>query len=188
MSSGRWSVLAGAAVGGLVTLCGLVGCDAAAAQRRELGSGNPLDRARGVVHVSEGHDAKAVHKLVDLLEDQDAAVRMYAILALQRLCGRDYGYHYYENESIRETAVERWRAALRSGELAVQPRGKAPAESAAPPVDAGVVDPDALTGEDARATQDAGATHQARGTREADATHETSASTGATATTEGRSR
>ncbi len=102
-------------------LCGTAGCDSQKAQRRELASGNALDRARGVVAVSRGRDAVAVQKLVDLLEDPDQAVRMYSILALQRLCGRDYGFRYYASDSLRAAAVDRWREALRAGEVELLP-------------------------------------------------------------------
>ena len=107
--------------------CWAAGCGGAA-PRRELASGNPLDRARGIVKVSERGDLAAVHKLVDLLEDPDAAVRMYAILALRHLCGQDYGFHYYDCAADRAQAILRWRDALRNGELT--PRHAATSEGA----------------------------------------------------------
>ena len=107
--------------------CWAAGCGGAA-PRRELASGNALDRARGIVKVSEQGDMAAVHKLVDLLEDPDAAVRMYAIRALRHLCGQDYGCHYYDGAADRAQAVLRWRDALRNGELT--PRHAAPSEGA----------------------------------------------------------
>ena len=96
---------------------GLLGCDSGAARRQLLGSGNPLDRAQAVVKVTEARDHEAVHKLVDLLEDPDGAVRMYAIIALRRLCVEDFGYRYYAGSAERATAVRRWREALRAGEV-----------------------------------------------------------------------
>jgi hypothetical protein len=82
-----------------------------------LAAGNPMDRARAVIQVTEQRDGEAVQKLVDLLEDSDAAVRMYAILGLRRLVGEDYGYRYYDARAERVAAVQRWRAALRAGEV-----------------------------------------------------------------------
>ncbi|MBI5866272.1 MAG: hypothetical protein HZB38_17515, partial [Planctomycetes bacterium] len=61
---------------------------------------------------AESGDKQAIHSLVSLLEDRDAAVRLYAIKALERLCGKTYGYVYYAPEPSRDAAVGRWREAL----------------------------------------------------------------------------
>lgn len=107
---------------GAVFLCGTWACESDAGTRQRLGSINPLDRAQAAVRVAEQGDVGAVHRLVDLLEDPSDGVRMYAILALERLTGETYGYQYYANESQRAAAVERWRAALRAGEVSVAAR------------------------------------------------------------------
>ena len=98
----------------------LVACQSSS--RKELASPNPLERALAAVRLAEAGDAGAVHELVDLLEDSDRAVRMYAILALARLTGEDYGYKYYGSDLERALAVRRWRDALRAGEVVVRPR------------------------------------------------------------------
>jgi hypothetical protein len=98
-----------------------LGCDLGAARRRQLAAGNPLDRAAAIVQVCEAGDVTAVHKLVDLLDDSDIAVRMYAIQALHRLCGVDFGYRYFAPPGTRQVAVQRWREALRAGEVALRP-------------------------------------------------------------------
>jgi hypothetical protein len=69
---------------------------------------------------------------VDLLEDRDAGVRLFAIQGLARLCGSDYGYRYYAAERERAGAVRRWRDALRDGQVTVRPPVSAerPAEEA----------------------------------------------------------
>jgi len=99
----------------------LTGCDQGALRRRQLSSENPLDRTEAIVESCQARDLQAVHKLVALLDDPSDAVRMYAIQALRRLCGVDYGYRYYASAAQREAAVERWRQALRGGELALRP-------------------------------------------------------------------
>ena len=86
-----------------------------------LASPDPSERAAAIVAAADHGDAQAVHRLVELLEDRDLGVRMYANLALVRLCGADYGYHYYDPEELRAPAVERWRAALRDGNVTVLP-------------------------------------------------------------------
>ena len=108
---------------GAAALCSLAGCGSPSAGRRQLYSDNALDRARAVVSVGEAGDAAAVHRLVDLLADRDAAVRMLAIRALRRLCGQDYEYRYYDPLIDRAAAVRRWRDALRAGEVVVLAHG-----------------------------------------------------------------
>lgn len=100
------------------------GCQPAAGRRERLNSTYAPTRAQAVVQSAEAGDATAIHKLVDLLEDEDRGVRMYSILALRRLCGVDYGYRYYESEAQRLIAVERWRGAIRAGEVRLV-RGRA---------------------------------------------------------------
>lgn len=101
------------------------GCQSSAARRQELNSTYAPTRARAVVASAEAGDATAVHKLVDLLEDEDRGVRMYAIIALRRLCGVDYGFEYYAPEVERQAAVDRWREAIRAGEVHLAPGGAA---------------------------------------------------------------
>jgi hypothetical protein len=113
-------------LGGALVWSGLPACGRAAQPRAGLSSPNPLDRARGVVEVAESRDPDAAHKLVDLLEDPDAAVRMYAIIALRRLYGHDHGYRFYQDEGRRAVAVERWRRALRAGQLQLRSDRSAP--------------------------------------------------------------
>jgi len=95
------------------------GCGAAA-KRDQLASPYPLDRARAAVHLAEAGDSGAVDLLVELLNDHDRGVRMYSILALERLCGDTYGYRYYDPEPRRAAAVARWRQARQGGQVALR--------------------------------------------------------------------
>ena len=117
----EWIVRAALVTSVAVGIAFWLGCDQGAARRRQLGAGNPLDRAEAIVRVSEAGDIHAVQRLVDLLEDSDRAVRLYAIQALRRLCGVDLGYSYYASPAVREAAVQRWREALRAGQITVRP-------------------------------------------------------------------
>lgn len=99
----------------LIVLCG--GCAPRTSARDGLQSRYPLDRAIAAVHAAERGDASAIHRLVELLDDSDRAVRMYSINALVRLTGRDYGYRHYEPDEARAAAVGRWRDALRRGDV-----------------------------------------------------------------------
>ena len=112
------------------------GCDSAA-RREQLVSPYPLDRARAAVQLAEAGDTKSVDLLIELLNDQDRGVRMYTILALERLCGETYEYNYYDPEPRRAAAVARWREARRRGDVSVTTRAHRPGErSASPPSDA----------------------------------------------------
>jgi len=70
---------------------------------------DPVQRVRGIIRAGETNDAQVVPLLVDRLEDEDEAVRFYAILSLEKIVGTRHGYHYGANEPQRRQAVQRWR-------------------------------------------------------------------------------
>lgn len=98
----------------LVVTALIAGCGPSG-RERELTSRDPIERSRGAIGVANSDDASSLHRLVNLLEDDDPGVRLYAILALRKMTGQDYGYRYYQREIEREAAVARWREALRTG-------------------------------------------------------------------------
>lgn len=90
--------------------CVICGCSASSAQlRRQMESINPSDRIDAVVEAARRHDKSLTPALVDRLDDEDPAVRMYAILALERLTGERMGYSYAAPTGRRREAVETWR-------------------------------------------------------------------------------
>ncbi|MCK6484049.1 MAG: HEAT repeat domain-containing protein [Phycisphaerae bacterium] len=54
-------------------------------------------------------DRQALPLIVDRLEDEDAAVRFSAILALERLTGQRMGYQYSRPPETQSEAIRRWR-------------------------------------------------------------------------------
>lgn len=46
--------------------------------------------------------------MVSLLDDDDAAVRLYAITSLRYFTGEDFGYDYAAPAWDRRVAVDRW--------------------------------------------------------------------------------
>lgn len=62
---------------------------------------------------ADGKDLTAAPQLVKDLESDDAALRMYAIKALQEMSGQDFGYVYYADIEKRRPAVGKWRDWLR---------------------------------------------------------------------------
>lgn len=122
MSSGRSAVVR---TGLAVTFAALAcfGCASGATSREQLKSPSAFERAAAAVQSAEAGDAGAIHTLVDLLEDRDGGVRLYAIVALERLTGQTYEYQHFAPESQREVAVDRWRDALRRGDVHVDAAG-----------------------------------------------------------------
>jgi hypothetical protein len=57
-------------------------------------------------------DKSAVKQLVTDLNNEDAAIRFYAIEGLRRLTGQTFDYRYYDDERDRQPAVQRWKAWL----------------------------------------------------------------------------
>jgi hypothetical protein len=95
----------------LVLLLG--GC--IAGYRPALSSPDPAARIRAIRQGVEKQDRGAVPLLVNRLEDEDEAVRFYAITALVKMTGSDQGYRFYAPESERREAVKRWRRHIEKG-------------------------------------------------------------------------
>lgn len=102
--------------------CCATGCSSRAAERARLRSGNPIERAVAAKRLGAWRDEQAAPGLIGLLEDDDHGVRMIAINSLRRLFGTDLGYRYYAEERERAQAVDRWREALRRGDLSAAQR------------------------------------------------------------------
>ena len=83
--------------------------------RAAIQSANPDDRILGIRAAAEVRDRHAVPLLVDRLEDEDEAVRFFAIIALDRITGQRFGYDYALPASQRARAVELWREYVRRG-------------------------------------------------------------------------
>lgn len=95
--------------------------------RAGIQSASPTDRIRAIYKAGERRDPKAVALLVDRLEDEDEGVRLYAVLALEKITGKRFGYDYAAPPEARERAVDQWRAYVRDGLAAGNP-APSPAE------------------------------------------------------------
>jgi hypothetical protein len=94
-------------VGGL-----LVGC-AQLTWRQQLQSEDPLRRIDGAVAAARAKDRSAVPLLVDRLQDDDVAVRMCAIMALEKIEGTDLGYKFWASDIDRARMAQHWRIYLK---------------------------------------------------------------------------
>jgi hypothetical protein len=73
---------------------------------------DPALKIRAVKLAGENELISAVAPLVDLLQDEDRAVRYYAIASLRRITGTDHGYDFKADAGSRAEAVARWREEL----------------------------------------------------------------------------
>ncbi len=48
-------------------------------------------------------------QLIKDLDDDDPAVRFYAIEGLRRITGQTFDYHYYDDALARRPAIQRWQ-------------------------------------------------------------------------------
>jgi hypothetical protein len=92
---------------------GLVGCSSSRPYQAGIQSDDPHERILAIREAADSNDTSCVPLLVDRLEDEDEAVRFFAILALEKLTGQRMGYEYGKPLADRIAAVERWRAAVR---------------------------------------------------------------------------
>jgi len=63
-------------------------------------------------------DRKAIRQMVQDLDNDDPAVRFYAIQGLHRLTGESFGYRYYDDDVQRAPAVRKWKEWLAGSEKA----------------------------------------------------------------------
>lgn len=54
-------------------------------------------------------DLRVAPQLIQDLENDDPAIRLYAINGLEQLTGQRFGYETYAPDAQRHTAVQKWR-------------------------------------------------------------------------------
>ena len=77
--------------------------------RHSMQSIDAASRVRAIQRAAIEGDSSAVPNLVDRLEDEDAAVRFAALMALERITGERFGYDYGASVERRAWATARWR-------------------------------------------------------------------------------
>lgn len=104
-----------------VLLVAAGGCESSSQQIRiRLEAYEPADRIRAIREATQaGHD-DLIPALVDRLDDDDAAVRFYAVLALEELTGTRLGYSYSAPPQQRRRGVQLWRDFVEQRALAVR--------------------------------------------------------------------
>jgi hypothetical protein len=97
-----------AVAGVLLALAGSACVHPRAAPR--LDSADTNARIAAIKRAARAGNHQAAPQLVDALDDEDPAVRFFAIGALERMAGERFGYDYFDDDpAARRPAVERWR-------------------------------------------------------------------------------
>ncbi len=95
----------------------LPGC-APAASTGGFHSPNPASKLYAIRMAGETRDRTAIPQLVEQLDSDDPAVRVFAINALERITNQRLGYNPYVDEVDRRSAIEAWVDAVKSNRFA----------------------------------------------------------------------
>ncbi len=89
------------------------------ARTGDLYSDNPAPLLDAIHRAGRQRDQAAVPRLIELLDHDDDAVRMFSIQALARITGVEdrMGYDPYAPATRRRAAIRRWIDAARDGRL-----------------------------------------------------------------------
>jgi len=93
-----------------------VGCGPSA-EEGGFHSSSPAAKLHAIHQAGRDGDQQAVPLLIEQLNSDDPAVRMYAINALNRVTGRRLQYNPYGTHAERAEGIRRWVEAYESGEL-----------------------------------------------------------------------
>ena len=75
-----------------------------------------MTRIQAIRWVADNNHPQAVPELVNMLSDEDQAVRFYAITALKELTGTDLGYDFKAGPAQRAAALKKWKEKLKTDE------------------------------------------------------------------------
>jgi hypothetical protein len=76
---------------------------------KSLRTEDPIKRVNAIQQAAKENKRNEIPELIFLLDDEEPVVRMYAIHALREMTGEDFGYRYFDSESERAKAIEKWR-------------------------------------------------------------------------------
>jgi hypothetical protein len=98
---------------GLLVVMGLMSCGCIPREGQFIGAVDPLCNIPAIQKAAADKDQKAAPALVVQLNNDDPAVRFYAIQALQRITGKTFDYVYYDEVDARKPAIARWQQWLK---------------------------------------------------------------------------
>ena len=80
-------------------------------------SDNPAAKLYAIRNAGDRKDPADIPHLVEQLESDDPAVRMFTIEALEQITGTRLGYNPYDSYLNRQSAVHKWVDAVNSGQF-----------------------------------------------------------------------
>ena len=75
----------------------------------DLENPDPMVKIRAIKWAGENKDTQTVPKLLELSQDEDQAVRFYAVIALRNITQTDLGFDYQADARRRAEAVNYWK-------------------------------------------------------------------------------
>lgn len=93
----------------VVAMLLLTGCGFLSLEQPNLASDDPAQKIPAIKSAARHHESSAIPLLIKALSSQDSAIRFYAIYALHKITGHEFGYVYYASESRRSLAIARWK-------------------------------------------------------------------------------
>jgi hypothetical protein len=103
----------GRKIGWCVLLAGMGGSCTAPRPAPNIADPDPTVKIAGIKQAVAKRDRSALPALVQELDSDDPAVRLYAMEALERIAGERFGYEYYLDEEQRKPSLARWREWLK---------------------------------------------------------------------------
>jgi len=94
------SILAGSIIAACLSGCGT---------ETSLESPDSAARIRALRLAAVNDDRDAIPQMIELLQSDDPAVRLFTIGTLEKMTGQTLGYDYAASEGSRRAAVDRWR-------------------------------------------------------------------------------
>ena len=89
-----------------------------------IADADPTVKIAGIKQAVARKDRAALPALVEQLDSDDPAVRLFALEALERFAGERFGYEYYFDEQQRKPSLAKWQEWLRQQQQAPTSPGK----------------------------------------------------------------
>lgn len=98
---------------GIIILAGFCISGCYTPQPKSLASDSAPSAIPAIKEAGDKNDRAAIPRLVQDLDDNDSAIRFAAISALKKMTGQDLGYRYYDDEFVRQPAIDQWKMWLK---------------------------------------------------------------------------
>jgi hypothetical protein len=76
---------------------------------KDVANPDPSGKIPAIELAADSHNWRAVPQMITDLDNNDSAIRLFAIEGLRRITGQTFGYRFYDDESQRQPAIARWK-------------------------------------------------------------------------------